>query len=129
MSSLFFNRSGPRFAIPETALAYCRRILHELLDIGPEMFEADCLRVIEELAFVDGIVLRIAERVKNNPAYHDRWRLEREPCGVTPSIPGPTPPHPVVTWSGARLRKRNWPESRKRTPKRDSPPSLKLAES
>lgn len=74
-SSLFYGRAGPRFAVPETALAYCRRIEREVLEIMTDLSEYECIRIIEELAIVDWVVYQTAERVKNRPAYDARMRL------------------------------------------------------
>lgn len=96
MSSLFHDRPGPRFAVPETILAYLRRDIRELLDIGPDLSEQDCLRLINGAAYLDALVFEAAYRVKNRPVYEARMRLP-EPQ----QLPERKPPHHAPNWPDA----------------------------
>lgn len=69
----FYLRSGPR---PETLLFFLRRCERRILDIGPELDQSQCLRLLSEAALFDTLLDKIEADVKRSPHYRARQEFE-----------------------------------------------------
>lgn len=90
-------------ASPETVLAYCRRLEAKVLAVAPEMSEADCRRVLAELALATLVMDKISLAIRAAMPYLRRTSLP-DVIPITAARgerivqPSPTEPPPRTRW-------------------------------